>query len=138
MKIGDGKVGGSTGAGVKWHFPKTKSVMVVEKDSSGKLGSLMSLHDYIQKSGATSVVRHGPSPFPKKTPPVELTQSSDLEFHAKEASVAALLAFCLTRTDLQLVWLVRLNGEKAVAPHGIVIYTKKQLILPVSGRLSLN
>ena len=48
------------------------------------------------------------------------------------------MAFCLTRSDIQLVWLVRLNSDKAVVPHGIMIYTKKQLIMPASGRLGLN
>ena len=138
MKISEGKVSASTTGGVKWHFPKTKNVMVVEKDSSGKLGSLMSLFEYIQKSGATSVVRHGPSPFPAKKAPQELTPSADLEFVPKEASLGVLVAFCLTRSDIQLVWLVRLNSDKAVVPHGIMIYTKKQLIMPVSGRLGLN
>ena len=138
MKISEGKVSASTTGGVKWHFPKTKNVMVVEKDSSGKLGSLMSLFEYIQKSGATSVVRHSPSPFPGKKAPQELTPSADLEFVPKEASLGVLVAFCLTRSDIQLVWLVRLNSDKAVVPHGIMIYTKKQLIMPVSGRLGLN
>ena len=138
MKISDGKVSASTSGGVKWHFPKTKNVTVVEKDSSGKLGPHMSLFEYIQKSGATSVVRHGPSPFPGKKAPQELTPSADLEFIPKEASLGVLVAFCSARTDIQLVWLVRLNADKAVVPHGIVVCTKKQLIMPASGRLPLN
>ena len=138
MKISEGKVSASTTGGVKWHFPKTKNVMVVEKDSSGKLGSLMSLFEYIQKSGATSVVRHNPSPFPGKRAPQELTPSADLEFVPKDASLGVLVAFCLTRSDIQLVWLVRFNSDKAVVPHGLMICTKKQLIMPVSGRLGLN
>ena len=138
MKISDGKVSASAAGGVKWHFPKTKNVLVAVQDSSGKLGSLMSLFEYIQKSGATSVVRHSPSPFPGKKAPQELTPSADLEFVPREAPIGKLVAFCLTRVDLQLVWLVRLNGEKAVVPHGIMIYTKKQLIMPASGRLGIN
>ena len=137
LKVYEGKVSTSTAGGMKWHFSKTKSVMVVEKDSSGKLGAQQSLHDYISKSGATSVIRHNPSVFAKK-PPLELTSSAEMEFVPKDPSVAALLKFCLTRSDIQLVWQVRLNSEKAVTPHGIVVYTKKQLIMPVSGRLPLN
>ena len=138
LKISDGKVGTSTVGGVKWHFPKTKNIMVVTKEANGKLGPLTSLFDFIQTTGATSVVRHGPSPFPGKKPPMELTPGSDLAFLPTDASMAAVLTFCLTRSDIVLVWLVRLNSEKAVVPHGVAIYTKKQAIMPVSGRLGLN
>ena len=138
LKVSDGKVSATQAGGMKWQFSKPKHVMVVEKDSSGKLGPQQSLHDYILKTGATSVIRHNPSPFAAKKSPAELASTAEMEFVPKDPSVEALLKFCLTRSDIQLVWQVRLNSDKAVTPHGIVMYTKKQLIMPVSGRLPLN
>ena len=135
MKVTDGRVATSQAGGMKWGFTKTKTVMVVEKSADGKLSQQTSLHAYATKVGATGVIRH--SAF-KGAMPAELSPPSDLEFIPKDAAVAEFLKFCLSRSDINPIWQVRTNSDKVIIPHGVIIYTKKQLVMPAAGRLPIT
>ena len=134
MQVRDGRVATSQNGGVKWSFSKTKAATVVEKAADGKLTPQMPLQEYMKKSGAVGIVRH--STFTGAVP-AELTPPSDLEFIPAEASIVELLKFCMSRSDLSLVWQVQLNKEKVVIPKAIVIFTKKQMIVPAAGRFTI-
>ena len=72
-----------------------------------------------------------PKQLTPPSPPPEFVPTDD-------ASVGAILKFTLGAADLRSVWHLKVNKEKQAVPTGLGIVSRKQLIMPATGRLSLQ
>lgn len=123
----------STG-GVKFGFGLTKKSFVTEKGSDGQLAPLVTLHEYLQKTKATSIVKH--EAF-SNHPPTEVSPNSALEFVPTSSDLKELLTAALRHEDLVVSWQVKVKDQQ-VLPMGIVVHNKKQLIMPAAGSVQLK
>lgn len=98
-------------------------------------GPAEKLHAFLSSGAATGVARHKAfTGVPKQlTPP-----SPPPEFVPSDKCMAAMLRFTLGAADLQPVWHLKVNKNKQAVPGGVGIVSRKQLIMPAQGRLSLQ
>ena len=112
--------------GLPWSFEKPGGVHVWMK--SGTNTERMTLDKVIQQTMACSVIKHGS--FPAGSSPPVLSCQTQCKGLAKEPDARTLLEFAQKLSGLVLEWTVRVNDHAEVVPTGIVITTKKQMIIP--------
>ena len=130
----EGRVVASQAGWPKFGFTSTKKAFVCERDPLGKLMPLTSLHTLIQQTGATGIAKHGAF---KGEVPADVTPPSGLEFVPQTDASKAVLTLAAGMADVEISWIVKLK-DKIIVPMGVVVHTKKQLIMPAVGRLQFK
>ena len=101
----------------------------------GKGGPVEKLQDFLSSGDVAGVAKHKPyTGVPKKLTPL----SPPPEFMPSEMSMEAMLRFTLKAVDLRPAWHLKVNKEKQAVPVGLGILSRRQLIMPAQGRLSLQ
>ena len=96
--------------------------------------SLMTLKEYIKKTGATSVQKH--EPFTQVIP-TKLKVTASLAFVAKDPIAREFFSHAQRMQEVGVAWKVLTQG-KVVKPLGVAIYTHKEMLMPVAGRLLIK
>lgn len=101
----------------------------------GKNGPVQKLHEFLSSGAAASVARHKAfTGVPKQLTPL----SPPPEFVPSDKCMEAILKFTLGAADLRPVWHLKVRKDKQAVPVGVGIVSRKQLIMPAQGRLSLQ
>ncbi len=126
-----GTIKASHATGVQFAIANPKKVLVCETN-----GPVMTMHQYLEQHGATSVARHSPATF--KNPPPALTPDEKMLYLADEPQKALFLEFVRDLADVGVGWVVK-TKDAVVRPTGLFLYNVKQLIMPAAGgRLALK
>ena len=118
----------------RFGFTSTKKALVCERDALGHLKPLTSLHAFIQQTGATGIAKHGAF---KGEVPADVTPTSGLEFVPTNDMAKEVLTLAVGMADVEISWIVKVK-DKGIVPMGVVVHTKKQLIMPSVGRLQFK
>jgi hypothetical protein len=93
----------------------------------------MTLESYLKDKNAKRVAKH--EPF--KDLPKELKPPAGLQFVADTDDMKAFLKFVMQLNDVSVGWVLKTKGGQ-VLPMGVVVHTKKQVIMPAGGRIQLT
>ena len=131
--IRDGKVLKSSVAGApQYGWTKPKQSRVCEKASEGQMSPLTILHDYMVENKVTAVAKHDAF----IGTPTSLKPQEGYQFEAKDNNVRRCLVWIEACGSVEINWWVKVK-EGTLYPMGLVISTRKQMILPSHGSLQL-
>lgn len=122
----------SKGEFFEWQLDGAKSMVFAGKGPT-------TLGEYVKSKGASSVARHTPESFPAGTAPNSLKATSQVRVGTTNLASKKVLASCSDNPHLGLMWMVGFKDQsKQVVPTGVVVFVKKQIIIPKDGEVRVS
>ena len=122
----------SKGEFLEWQLDGAKSTVFTGKATT-------TLTEYIKDKAATSVARHTPDSFPPGTAPKTLKASDSVRVTTSNPATKKVLLACADNPHLGLMWTVGFKDQiKQVIPTGVMVYVKKQIIIPKDGEVRVS
>ena len=122
--------------GMQWKVEGNPTKYVAAGPSKG----ITTPAEYIKLKNATSVARHTPDSFPAGTPPLLLKMEGNTT-HLTTTDLSArklLLTLGGENPHLGALWQLGFKEtSKQVVPSGVVLYMRKQIIIPKDGEVRI-
>ena len=115
-----------------WQLDGPKTMVFAGKGTT-------TLGEFIKQKAATSVARHTPETFPPGTPPNSLKATGNVRVGTSSSTAKKVLVLCTDNQHLGLMWMLGFKDQqKQVIPTGVMVYVKKQIIVPKDGEVRLS